>query len=254
MKMLALVVLAACLPQPQPAVYTPPDPAAIQAQQHDAFARSAGYPTQKTAADLQALIDAQIRSYKPSGRRGTGVLEAPAALTIDGVRGTCYKFVLRLAADAKWDRGADAGLRFDFTSPSGNGSGGPGVRGPGAVASVGCADANGPITLTMAPLVGHDPIGHGQFDYEVFAKHLTAKEQAELKADEERQIREQEAFAAQEQQKRHDRAVAGCSKCDGRYQGCVGAGRPDSTCRQQYSTCTFEEVGADAGSACPFPR
>jgi hypothetical protein len=254
MKRLAVLFVVSCIPSAAPPVYTPPDQHAIEAQQHDAFARSAGYPTQKTAADLQQLIDEQTRTYSPSGRRGTGELDTPLALTIDGVKGTCYKIVMRLAGDARWDRGADAGLRFDFTSPSGNGSGGPGVRGPGAVASVGCAEATGVITLTMAPLVGHDPIGHGRFDYEVFAKHLTAKEQAELEADKQRQIREQEEFAAQEQQKRHDRAVAGCSKCDGRYQGCIGAGRSTSTCQQQYSTCTFEEVGADAGSACPFPR
>jgi hypothetical protein len=250
-----LVLLGACFAMaPPPAAYQPPDQAAIHAQQREAFARSAGYPTNHSAADLQALIDEQVRTYKPMGRRGTGTLDAPQPVTIDGVRGTCYKVVMRLGADARWDRGAEAGLRFDFSSPSGNGSGGPGVRGPGAVASVGCAEATGLITLTMAPLVGTDPIGHGNFDFEVYAKKLTAQEQADLQADKERQIREQEEFARQEEQKRHDRAVAGCSKCDGRYQGCIGAGRPESTCRQQYSSCTFEEVGADAGSACPFPR
>jgi len=246
-----LALLGACFalqPQPAPPTYRPPDPE----MQRQAFAKSAGFPTNHTAAELQQLIDAQTRSYKPTSRRGTSSLDAPEPLTIDGVRGTCYKIVLRLAADARWDRGAEAGLRFDFTSPSGNGSGGPGVRGPGAVASVGCAQANGPITLTMAPLVGHDPIGHGSYEFEVYAKTLTAQEQAELKADEERQIREQQEFQREEAQKQHDKEVAGCAKCDGRYQGCIGAGRPESTCRSNYSTCTFEEIGAS--SPCPFPR
>jgi hypothetical protein len=257
MKSLALscLVLGACFAMtPPPSAYQPPDQAAIRDQQRAAFAKSAGYPTNHSAADLQAMIDEQIRTYRPTGRRGTGQLEAPRPVTIDGVHGTCYKVVIRLGAGATWDRGAEAGLRFDFTSPSGNGSGGPGVRGPGAVASVGCAEATGPITLTMAPLVGDDPIGHGTYAYELYKKKLTPKEQAELAADQERQIREQEEFARAEREKRQNRAIAGCSKCDGRYQGCIGAGRSESTCRQQYSTCTFEEVGADAGSACPFPR
>lgn len=247
----AILAVTACVHQPSP--WTQPDQTQIQAQQHDAFAKSMGFPAQHSAAELQAMIDEQVRTYKPSGRRGSGELDQPLALTIDGVKGTCYKVVMRLATDAKWDRGADAGLRFDFTSPSGNGSGGPGVRGPGAVASVGCAEATGVITLTMAPVIGSDPIGHGRFDYEVFAKHLTAKEQADLQADKERQIREQQEFAAAEAQKRRERTIAGCSKCDGRYQGCIGAGRPENTCRSQYSSCTFEEIGAD-NSACPFPR
>ncbi len=250
--LVSVVALAACLPQPP--VYQPPDPGAIQEQQRQAFAKSAGYPTNHSAAELEAMIDQQTHTYRATGRRTSGRLDAPAPLQIEGLKGTCYKVVMRLAADARWDRGAEAGLRFDFTSPTGNGSGGPGVKGPGAVASVGCAEASGPIMLTMAPLIGAEPIGHGDYVLELYSKHLTQKEQQELAADKERQIREQEEFSRAEAQKRHDQAVAGCATCDARYQGCIGAGRPDHTCRQDYSSCTFEQVGADAASACPFPR
>src|SRR5512146_2520654 len=119
MKSLALLplVLGACFAlAPTPAAYHPPDPAVQQQQQREAFARSAGYPTNHSAADLQALIDQQTHTYHPMGRRGTGELTAPEPVTIDGVKGTCYKVVMRLADGAAWDRGAEAGLRFDFTS------------------------------------------------------------------------------------------------------------------------------------------
>src|SRR5512140_477185 len=122
MKSLAALtlLLGACFAMaPAPAAYQPVDPAAVKEQQRQAFARSAGYPTNHSAADLQAMIDEQIRTYTAMGRRGTGELGTPQAVTIDGVRGTCYKVVMRLRDGAAWDRGAEAGLRFDFTSPSG---------------------------------------------------------------------------------------------------------------------------------------
>ena len=250
------VLLCACFAIPQTQVSAPvmADPAAIQQQQRAAAARSMGYPTQHTAAELDALIGEQTRSYRATGRRGEGHLEAPAPFTIDGTRGTCYKVVMRLADGAAWGPGADAGLRFDFHSPTGDGSGGPGVRGPGAVVSVGCAEADGVIALNMAPMMGHDPIGHGAFALELWSHRMTKQEAAAREADKQQQIREQREFAAAEAQKKHDREISGCSKCDGRYQGCIGAGRDESTCRSAYSSCAFEEVGADYLSACPHAR
>src|SRR5438132_1660845 len=88
----------------------------------------------------------------------------------------------------------------------------PAVRGPGAVASVGCAEATGTITLAMAPMIGHDSIGRGKFDYELWSKRLSEREQLALEHDKQRQITEQQQFAAEEDRKQRERAIMGCSK------------------------------------------
>jgi hypothetical protein len=222
--------------------------------QREAFARSAGYPTKHTEAELQALIEKQLASYKPVGRKGDGALQTPAAFTIDGESHTCYIVVMHLGEGAAWGTGAEAGLKFEFTGATGNGMGGPGVRGPGAVASLGCAEASGPITMTMAPLLGTDPIGSGAYNLEVFSRKLTAKEWADKRqaeADEEARMQRDEAERKSQDQAK---ANAGCSACNGRYEGCMGAGRGYGTCQSDYSSCAFEKIGADWMSSCPRPN
>jgi hypothetical protein len=245
---IALPFLAACFAMP-PAPNSPQ----VQEQQKAAFAQSMGYPTRKSAVELDAVIHQQTKDFKATGRKEQAQLEALQPFMIEGVKDTCYTIVMRLAAGARWGPSADY-LRFDFRSPTGNGSGGPGVTGPGAVVSVGCAEASGPIALTMTPMVGQDPIGKGPIELELWSHKLTPEEAARLEADKQRQIREQREFAEREQAKQQQRASMGCAKCDGRYQGCVGAGRSRSVCRDEYGSCAFHEVGADYLSACPNPN
>ena len=247
------VVLGACFAVPAPAPYQTASPAEIQAQQRAAMARGLGYPTRKSPAELEQVIAQQTKDFKPEGRRFTGQLEAPSPLLFEGVRGTCYTFVLRLAADAAWGPGAESGVRFDFRSPAGSGSGGPGVTGPGAVASVGCAEASGPIELTMAPMIGADPLGRGAFTAELWMHVLTPQEAARLEADKQRQIAEQRELARREAEAQQQRESAGCAKCDARYQGCIGAGRPRDVCQSDYRSCAFREAGTSYVSACPNP-
>jgi hypothetical protein len=243
---LLIVVLAACLPQPPS-----PNSPEVQAQQKAAFAQSMGYPTRKTAEQLDAEIARQTKKFKRD-RTGQARLEAFEPFHIDGVEGTCYTLVMRLGAGAAWGPAGDY-VSFDFTSPTGKGSGGPGVIGPGAIASVGCAEASGPIALTMRPMVGADPIGQGALELELWSHKLTPEEAAHLEADKQRQIAEQREFARQEALREQQRLSHGCAKCDGRYQGCVGAGRSRQVCRDEYSSCAFREAGADYLSACPSP-
>ncbi len=247
-----LVVLAACFPAAQSPGFVSPGDAQLTARA--SAARTLGYPTRKSADELAAMIAQQTKDFSRTAQRSDGQLEAPTPLVIDGEKGTCYTVVMRLGEGAAWGDAAEAGLRFDFSSPTGPGSGGPGVAGPGAVASVGCAEASGPITLTMAPMFGTGTIGHGPFSLEVWRHVLTGAEARHLDEDKQRQIREQQEFAARERAQREARANRGCSKCDARYQGCIGAGRDHDTCGSEYRSCAFEEVGADYGSACPFPR
>lgn len=243
--------LAGCLPA-APA-YQTASPAEIQAQQRAAMAQSLGYPTRKSPAELEQVIAQQTKDFQPTGRRFSGQLEAPAPLVIEGVRGTCYTFVIRLAADAAWGLGAESGVRFDFRAPTGPGSGGPGVTGPGAVASVGCAEAAGPISLTMAPMIGADPLGRGAFTAELWSHVLTREEAAHLEADKQRQIEEQREFARRQAEEQQRRESAGCAKCDARYQGCIGAGRSRDVCQSDYRSCAFREAGASYLSVCPNP-
>lgn len=245
---------AACFAVPSSPVPQQPSQADIQAQQKAAFAQSMGYPTKKTAEELEATIEQQTKDFKRTGRKETVQLESIQPFVIEGVKGTCYTIVMHLGSGAAWGPGAEAGLRFDFRSPSGNGSGGPGLIGPGAVASVGCAEASGQIALTMAPMVGAESIGSGPLELELWSHKLTAQEAAHLEADKQRQIREQQEFAAREKAERQQRANTGCAKCDARYQGCIGAGRSQSVCRDEFNSCAFREVGVDYTSACPNPR
>jgi hypothetical protein len=253
MRLLILVLgIAACFPTPP--AYQQPNQAAIQQQQRAAFAQSMGYPTRKSPAELEAMIQQQTKDFTRVNRQTDGRLETPMPYVIEGVKGTCYTTVMRLDEGATWGLGAEAGLRFDFTSPTGHGSGGPGLAGPGAVASVGCAEADGPITLTMAPMVGTDQIGQGPYKIELWSHALSKQEATHLEADKQRQIAEQREFAAREKEKQRQKETAGCSKCDARYQGCIGAGRTRNSCQSDYRSCAFEEVGSSWPSACPSPR
>src|SRR5256885_2065509 len=190
------LVLAGCFAMPTAPAYQPADPAATQAQARRSAARSMGEPTKKSPDELDATIQKQTKDFKPTKQHAEGRLESPERLTIKGVKGTCYTVVMRLGTGATWGVGAEAGLRFDFQSPTGPGSGGPGVVGPGAVASVGCAEADGPITLAMAPLIGADPIGSGSYTMDLYSHVLTRAEAAHLEADKQQQIEESRQFAA----------------------------------------------------------
>lgn len=249
---LAGLGLAGCLATGAP--FQPASQAEIEERQRTAMTQSMGHPTKKSPEELERVIAQQTTGWKPEGRKLAGRLEAPSPLVFEGVRGTCYTFIIRLDQGAVWARGAEAGLRFDFQTPSGQGSGGPGLVGPGAVASVGCAEASGTITLAMAPMVGREPIGQGSYTAELWTHVLSAEEEARLAADKQRQIDEQRAFAEREAAQKQQREGMGCAKCDGRYQGCIGAGRKRDVCQSDYRSCAFREVGVSYTSACPYPN
>lgn len=194
--LVALLFAPACI-LPRPYQAQPVDPAAQRA----AMAQSMGYPTKKSPAELDQTIAKQTEKFKPTGRKGETQLDAPEPFVFDGKAGTCYTVVMRLGTNAAWGLGAEAGLKFEFQRPEIKGSGGPGVVGPGAVASVGCAEADGPITLTMAPMFGTDPMGTGPIAMQLYSHVLTRAEKQQLEADKQRQIAEQREFAAREEER-----------------------------------------------------
>ena len=199
-----LLSTSACFSMMAPAAYQPADPAAVKEQQRKGMAQSSGYPSKKTEADLDKTIAEQTAKYKRAKRSGAMTLQSPEPFTFDGVEGTCYTVVMRLEADAKWDIAGDY-TKFDFQRPDTAGSGGPGIVGPGAVASVGCAKANGPITLTMASMIEGDRIGFGTAKLELYSRVLSRAEKKAMEEDERRQIAEQQEFARQERQREEQR-------------------------------------------------
>ena len=251
-KTIPLVLVAGCFAQ-LPTAPSMPSQAQIEAQQKEATARSMGYPTHKSAADLETMIQQQTKDFRLAKKLPAQQLPS-LALAIDGVKGTCYTFVMRLADGAAWGPGAEAGLRFDFQSAGGNGSGGPGVAGPGAVVSVGCAEVTGPIQLSAAPMIGHDPIGSGSVSIELWTHVLTKAEAAHLEADKQQQIEEARRFKEEEDAKQQARLQSGCNRCQARYQGCLGAGWSRGECQEKYRDCAFEEAGPEWMSACPSPE
>ena len=251
----SLVSLAACF---SPLAMTSPTLASqgdVQQNQHDAFARSSGYPTRKSRADLDAMAQHMTEKYQLVNT-STGTLEALAPIAINGKRGMCYAVVLRLADGAAWDTGAEAGMLFDYRVPGGASKAGPGLVGPGAVGALPCADADGPITMRLTAMDGNPrgaPIGHGPYSVELWSHRQTAQEAASVVQHQQEDDERFRKYEAEENAKKQQRAQTGCSKCEARYQGCVGAGRSTSSCGDDYRSCAFEAVGPDYMSSCPNP-
>ena len=223
--------------------------------QHEAFARSAGYPTKKSPEELESTARRMTERFKLV-KKSAGTLDALVPISIEGKRGVCYAVVLRLDNGATWDAGAEAGMLFDYTTPSGGSKAGPGLVGPGAVGALPCADADGRITMRLAALDGNRrgaPIGHGTYTVELWSHVQTRAEAASVVADQQKQERDYRAFKAEDDAKKAKVSQQGCSKCEARYQGCVGGGRSTNSCDSDYRSCAFEQVGPDYTSSCPNP-
>lgn len=231
---LAVSLLAAsataCLTLPPAAApgYAPPDPA----QQRAAYARSMGYPTKKSPAELDRAIAEHTEGFTATGHSRQTRLEAPQPFVFEGVSGTCYTVVMRLGEGAAWGPGAEAGLELAFRRPETAGSAGPGVVGPGAVASVGCAETDGPITLTMAPMIGRDPIGQGPIRMALYSHELTRAERRRLEQEKQRQLAEQRALAAREAERedeaRREREAEARREREAAFAGGRGSSSPSS--------------------------
>jgi hypothetical protein len=203
-------------------------------------------PGQRSAADLDASVARQTGTYTRSKKALGGQLEAFALPPVDGLKDTCYTWVVRLRPGAAWSATAQQGVLFSFQTPTGPGYGGPGVVGPGAVVALGCAKASGRITVSAAPLRGTGAIGTGPYSVELWMHKLSAQEKHHLEADDREQTAQANRFAADQRAKSEARINAACSKCSARFQGCIGAGRSRSSCMSDFMSCRFQEGGPDA--------
>jgi hypothetical protein len=215
------------------------------------------------ASELDGFIAEQTAGYAKEGApihaRLDGFEPVPVALK----RGRCYRMVVRLDDGASFSAFARRGVVFVYH----NGdrgmevNGGPGIHGPtGAVASAGCPQANAAATFDIIANWGsamdkshvHD-LGTGGVTLQLYAKRIGAAGLARLKADEERQIAESEAFKREEQRKARRRFERGCRVCEQRYVECIAdwrRGASRQTCAQERDTCAFEEAGLASARDC----
>lgn len=238
---------------PTAPTYNPPS----EAQQSEAFASSMGHPTKHSPEELEAFLAKHLEGYKPEGKPMDETLDDGVRVPVELKRGKCYYMVLKLGEGATYSDKARAGYRFDY-DPKGAGtniSGGPGIHGPGGAGSAGCPQANGAYEFVLRNIVGatESGLGSGPITLQLYSKPVSEKELAALKADTDRQIAESERFRQEEEAKQAQRASAGCAACEGRYQGCRGAGRTVSSCQSDFRSCAFERVGSSWPSACRMP-
>ena len=238
--------------------YAPPRTTMAQAQPayHDrAFDAPAG--------DLERFVATETTGFTKEGAPLESRLKGFQPVPVTLQRGRCYRMVVRLAPDASFNEHARRGVAFVYH----NGDrgmevhGGPGIHGPmGGVASAGCpqqtAHAVFDITANWGSAMDksrvHD-LGSGGVTMQLYSKPIDNGGLARLQADENRQIAESEAFKREEERKKRDRVVRGCSECNQRYVECIAdwrRGASRATCERERDSCAFTEAGLASARDC----
>lgn len=207
---------------------------------------------------VERAIASATHDFHAEGAPIEDRLEAPSSgsLTIQGKAWRCYVVTMRLGSGAAWGRGALVGLRFLRTTRTGIDDFygrrfrpapepiGPGIIGPGGVASLGCLEADRPIGLRIVKRA-EGPLGQGPFTMQVWVRTITAAEAAHFE---------------------HERRAASrCDQCVGLFgkevsesrwqatraifENCVKGSDPKSCsecCSDQWGCMRMELVGTDA--------
>lgn len=106
----------------------------------------------------------------------------PVAVPVE--RGKCYVAVMRLAAGARWsETSIERGIRVALRSDERSLGSGPGVVGPGAVSSFGCADATGSARLEIDPTGTVDGVGTGALEVQLYTRITRPGELEKMEAD-----------------------------------------------------------------------
>jgi hypothetical protein len=215
------------------------------------------------AGELEGFVAEQTTGYVKEGAPIQARLDAFDPIPVKLQRGRCYRMVVRLDPSATFSEHARHGVVFVYH----NGDrgmevhGGPGLHGPsGGVASAGCpqADANAAFDIlanwgsAMDKSRVHD-LGSGGVVLQLYSKRVDQQHLAALKADEERQIAEAEAFKREEQRRARDRVNRGCRVCTDRYVECIAdwrRGASRETCQRERDSCAFSEAGLGSARDC----
>ena len=200
------VLLSGCFRRQQPAAYgaaTEPAPAYTD----PSFDRS--------PEELEQLIARYTEGYQAVGQSFEIALDGFTPLPVQLERGYCYMMVLRLHPDARFSEHARRGVSFVYVAPGEPQiHGGPGVHGPGAVASAGCPQRTVQATFDIQAIFGsasdrsriHE-LGTGKLTAQLVAKPITEEELTALEADRQRQIAEAEAFSREQEELERQRAA-----------------------------------------------
>lgn len=166
-----------------------------------------------TDEELDGFVAEHTVGYDKLGEPVTGTLDAFNPFELDVKRGKCYRMVLRLAPEAAFSDHAMRGIAFRYEAPGRpTVMGGPGIHGPGGVASGGCPQTDHTKTFDIIANWGsamdksriHD-LGTGAFTLQLYSKDISEEELAEMKADQERQAAEQRRLAAQREREEAER-------------------------------------------------
>lgn len=182
-----------------------------QTSQRSAAAPAAPPPAQTdprfdyTDEELDGFVAEQTVGFASLGEPVTGRLDAFHPFEFDVERGKCYRMVLRLGPEAFFSEHARKGVSFRYEAPGRpTVMGGPGIYGPGGVASAGCPQTDHTKTFDVVANWGsamnerraHE-LGSGSFTLQLYTKDITEDELAEMKREQDRQAAEQKRLAAQ---------------------------------------------------------
>lgn len=199
-----------------------------------------------TEQERDQFIAQQTEGYEPAGDPVGGRLESFEPVPVAVERGRCYTMVLRLDDGAEFSELAKKGLAFVYSAPEGPEiSGGPGVHGPGGVASAGCPLEDAAMTFQVKPALD-DPnsegLGKGPYTLQLLAKPISEEQLVALEADQEQQIADQRERAAQ---RAAERASKACRGCQDDYLTCLRT-TARAQCSNERDTCVY--LKGDLGS------
>jgi hypothetical protein len=215
----------------------------------------------KSKDDLEQAITEHTKGFTAEGAPIKGTLDGFEPVPLKLKRGKCYKMVIRLADDAEYSKRAKKGISFVYAKVDGyDVNGGPGIVGPGGVASAGCPQHDAAPVFDIQAIWGSATdkskihhLGKGGFTAQLYSKSVSDKELAARQADTERQIKESEEFAQQEKARAQQRVDKACNRCGRERTDCIAdfrRGASRETCRREYDSCLFREGGSAATAAC----
>jgi hypothetical protein len=219
-----------------------------------------------TPAEMETYIGRFTGGYtQMDGEGDEGKLDALGTFDVPLEAGKCYAVVIRLAPGAEWSGDAKGGVgfafdpleKFEFVDPA---IVGQGIVGPGGGNRLGCPTETGTYEFRMGSYAdainqsnSSESLGAGGYTMEFWSRPVSAEEVETYRAEVKRAQEEYQAKLDAEAREKSAKQAEGCGKCGAQFQGCIGAGRDENTCMENWRSCRFQAVGADI-DVCKDPR
>ena len=179
-----------------------------------------------TPTDREAAIARETKGYLP-GAIVTVRLDQPIVRELRVARGECLVAVLRLQKGARLADEALDHVSTELDLPNETRSAGPGVIGPGIVASFACTQASSKATLAFkVPSSG--PLGTGPATLQLYTRSAPDRELRANAAEDRAAMREQNRSIA-------NRKVESCRECVEERISCQRRGA--GSCLEGFLTC-----------------